>query len=145
MSAPRSTLNKSTLRKVPLDSGGEWHQDGAFLGTGIRTLNIWMCLTDCKGDAPGLEILPRRLDYIVETGTFGTWFDWAVAPPKVEEARGDVALVRPEFKAGDVMLFDELFLHRTFITEEMTRERYAIETWLFAPSVYPGDQVPVVW
>ncbi len=22
---------------------------------------------------------------------------------------------------------------------------YAIETWFFAPSVYPGDQIPFVW
>ena len=46
---------------------------------------------------------------------------------------------------GDALLFDELFLHRTATDETMTRDRYAIETWFFAPSVYPGDQIPFVW
>jgi hypothetical protein len=51
---------------------------------------------------------------------------------------------RPIFEQGDALLFDELFLHRTACEPEMTRERYAIETWLFAPSVYPDKQIPLV-
>jgi hypothetical protein len=27
----------------------------------------------------------------------------------------------------------------------MTRERYAMETWLFAPSSYPDGQIPLVY
>jgi hypothetical protein len=142
---PALSLNKSTLRRVPLDAGGEWHQDGAFMGQGIDTLNVWVALTDCGVDAPGLEVVPKRFDHIVETGTLGTWFEWAVAPNKVEEERGAIPTVRPVFEAGDVMVFDEMFLHRTYITEAMQQERYAIETWFFAPSTYPDDQIPVVW
>ena len=54
-------------------------------------------------------------------------------------------VIRPHFAPGDALLFDELFLHRTATDDTMTRERYAIETWFFAPSVYPGDQIPFVW
>ncbi len=50
----------------------------------------------------------------------------------------------PHFRAGDAMLFDML-LHRTAVGPEMTRERYAMETWLFAPSTYPDGQIPVVY
>jgi ectoine hydroxylase-related dioxygenase (phytanoyl-CoA dioxygenase family) len=54
-------------------------------------------------------------------------------------------VLRPEFAPGDALLFDHLLLHRTAAGEEMTRERYAIETWFFAPSLYPGGQIPLVY
>ena len=37
--------------------GAEWHQDGAFLGESIRSLNVWLALTQCGEDAPGLEVV----------------------------------------------------------------------------------------
>jgi hypothetical protein len=142
---PALSMNKCTLRRVPLDTlNASWHQDGAFLGKPIRTLNVWLALSHCGRDAPGLDILPRRLDDIVETGTEGSIFPWAVSPIKVEEASRGTPVSRPIFEPGDALLFDELFLHRTACEPEMTRERYAIETWLFAPSVYPDKQIPLV-
>jgi hypothetical protein len=142
---PVLSMNKCTLRRVPLDTlHAAWHQDGAFLGRPIRTLNVWIALTHCGDDAPGLDILPRRLDGIVQTGTEGSIFPWAVARDKVMEAAEGTPVCRPIFEPGDALLFDELFLHRTACEREMTRERYAIETWMFAPSVYPGKQVPLV-
>lgn len=144
-SRPVLSAKKCTLRRVPLDATGGWHQDGAFLGSGIRALNIWLTLTDCGVDAPGLEIVPRRFGEIVETGTGGTYFDWAVGPEVVERVAGDVGVVRPQFDAGDLLLFDDLLLHRTVVEPEMTRERHAIETWCFAADAYPSGQVPLVW
>jgi hypothetical protein len=55
-------------------------------------------------------------------------------------------LAWPVFEAGDALLFDHLFLHRTGTRPEMTKTRYATETWFFAPSAYPDpqDQVPLI-
>jgi hypothetical protein len=142
---PAMSVSKGTLRRVPLTTvNAAWHQDGAFLGTPIRTLNVWLALSPAGVDAPGLDILPRRLAGIVEPGTEGAIFPWAVAPEMVERAAEGTPVCRPVFAPGDALLFDELFLHRTACEPEMTRERYAIETWLFAPSVYPGKQIPLV-
>jgi hypothetical protein len=142
---PALAVSKGTLRRVPLTTvNAAWHQDGAFLGTPIRTLNVWLALSRAGVDAPGLDVLPRRLDAIVEPGTDGAIFPWAVAPEMVERAAEGTPVRRPVFAAGDALLFDELFLHRTACEPGMTRERYAIETWLFAPSVYPGKQIPLV-
>jgi hypothetical protein len=88
-------------------------------------------------------LVPTRLDRVVETGTDGAKFGWAVGPGAVERAAG-VAPIRPEFDVGDVMFFDELLLHRTAVDEGMTKARYAIETWFFAPSAYPEQYVPLV-
>jgi len=142
---PILSANKCTLRRVPIDASTEWHQDGAFLGQGIRAVNVWLALSDCGVDAPGLDLVPRRLDAVLETGTGGALFDWAVGPQVVATAAAEAPVVRPAFRAGDALIFDELFLHRTAVGPAMTRSRYAIESWFFAPSTYPDGQVPIVW
>jgi hypothetical protein len=141
---PALSVKKCTLRRVPADTGTNWHQDGAFLGEGIRTLNVWIALSPCGDDSPSLDVVPARMDGIVETGTDGALFDWSVGEGAVDRARGDVTTVRPRFAAGDAMLFDELFLHRTGVSPGMTKDRYTIEAWFFAPSSYPHDQIPIV-
>jgi hypothetical protein len=141
---PAMSVNKCTLRRVPVDSDGEWHQDGAFLGEGVRSLNVWMALDHCGVDAPTMDVVPRRFAEVVPTGT-GTPFDWAVGPDQAAEAAGDAGILRPEFAPGDVLLFDHLFLHRTAAEPAMTSERHAIETWFFAPSTYPEGQIPLVF
>jgi hypothetical protein len=142
---PVLSANKCTLRRVPIEANTDWHQDGAFLGRGIRALNVWIALSDCGVDSPGIDLLPRRLDHIVETGTGGAIFDWAVGPAVVEQLAVDAPVVRPVFNAGDALLFDDMFLHRTAVDSGMTRPRYAIEAWFFAPTSYPAGQVPIVW
>lgn len=144
-SRPVLSANKCTLRRVSATSNGDWHQDGAFLGRGIRAINLWLTLTPCGVDAPGLDIVPRRFDEIVETGTGGAYFDWAVGPAVVERVAGESGVLRPEFDAGDLLIFDDHFLHRTAVEPEMTLARHAVEMWCFAADAYPGGQVPLVW
>jgi hypothetical protein len=143
---PALSANKCTLRRVPTDTNTNWHQDGAFLGRDVRSLNLWLALSPCGVDAPGLDIVPRRFDEVLPTGTEGALFDWSVSPRVVEDAAGGPdAIVSPEFAPGDALLFDHLFLHRTGITPGMTRERWAIESWFFAPSSYPDGQIPLAY
>jgi len=148
---------KTTLRRVSHVAfrHGDWHQDGSFMGTDIRSLNVWIALTHCGDDAPGLDIVGRRLDYLAQTGTDGAAASWSVGPAVAEMEGGD-AIVRPVFEPGDALLFDHLMLHRTVIEQEMVNDRYAVEVWLFAPSTYdimtsteeqpnpPRDQRPFV-
>lgn len=107
-------------------------------------MNIWLALSDCGRDAPGMDLVTRRLDGIVETGSAGARFDWSVSPRTVAELLDGDQPIRPAFQAGDVLFFDELFLHQTANSPEMTLDRYAVETWCFGPSSYPDKQVPLV-
>ena len=92
---------------------GAWHQDGAFMGE-VRALNLWLSLSRCGDVAPGLDIVPRRLDELVPTQT-----DEAVLDDRGLAARwprrrpATRAILRPIFEPGDALLFDELFLHQT--------------------------------
>ena len=142
---PVLSANKATLRRARLEGKTDWHQDGAFIGTGIRALNVWVALTDCGVDAPGMDIVPRRFEAVQETGTGGAIFDWAVGPETVDRLSVDAPVVRPHYQAGDVMLFDEMLLHRTALDPSMTKPRHAIESWFFAKTGYPTGQVPLVW
>lgn len=137
------SLGKSTLRRVAPTAGTNWHQDGAFLGSDIRTVNCWLALSDCGDDAPGLDLYPRRLNELAEMGTRGAMAWWSVGEGVVEDLAKSVPVVSPLFKAGDAMLFDQLFLHRTGARPGLTRERLAIESWFFAGSTFPMKQMPI--
>jgi hypothetical protein len=140
---PAISMQKCTLRKqVPPESGPivrGWHQDGIFLGD-VRALNVWLSLSHCGDDAPGLDLVPRRLDHLVPTrNEEGSLLKWSVAQETAEEAAGDLDILRPIFEPGDVMLFDELYLHATAADLSMSKPRYAIESWFFGPSAYPEN------
>ncbi len=142
---PVISLGKSTLRRVPITTGTDWHQDGSFMGVDIRTVNVWLALSHCGDDAPGLDIVARRLPGLVERGTPGAYFPWSVAPDKAAAAAEGTSIASPTFAPGDAVLFDHLCLHRTGIRPGMTKTRYAIESWFFAPSAYPPKQLPLVF
>lgn len=135
------SFDKCTLRRVHPNGWSSWHQDGAFMGAEVRALNLWITLSECGRDAPSLEIVPCRLNRILKTGAF---FDWDVAPELIAKELPGIAPVAPELEPGDALLFDHFFLHRTYRTDAMTKPRYALENWFFAPSAYPADSTGLV-
>jgi hypothetical protein len=152
---PAISVDKCLLRRVSPDLFGQsegsngakpsaWHQDGAFLGD-VRALNVWLSLSRCGDEAPGLDIVPRRLDRIVPTGTAGAAFDWSVSQTIAEDVSEGVGIVRPVFEPGDILLFDEMFLHSTAAEPGMPNSRYAVESWFFAPSGFPRQYAPLAF
>lgn len=139
---PMISVQKTTLRRAEPSVGGAWHQDGAFMGE-VRALNLWLSLSRCGDESPGLDIVPRRLDGIVATATDEAVLSYQVSQAKAEEAAGDVPIVRPIFEPGDALLFDELFLHQTGSDPSMPKPRFAIESWFFGGSAFPGDYAPI--
>lgn len=138
---PVVSVEKTNLRKVEADAVGTWHQDGSFMGVG-RALNLWISLSHCGDDAPGLEMVPRRLDALVPTGTEGTFLPNQVSDAVAVQAAAGLELVRPRFAPGDAVFFDDLFLHRTFAHSEMVNPRYAIECWFFTGESFPAAYAP---
>jgi ectoine hydroxylase-related dioxygenase (phytanoyl-CoA dioxygenase family) len=141
---PAMSVGKSTLRRVPPGRPRSWHQDGAFLGPETRSLNVWLAVSPCGEDAPGLFLVGARVGRLVGEDAEGnpSWFigDNIVA----RLAAQGMPVVAPVFAPGDALLFDQLMLHTTGARPGMTKTRWAIETWLFAPSTFPMDQGPLV-
>ncbi|HEY6132131.1 MAG TPA: phytanoyl-CoA dioxygenase family protein, partial [Halioglobus sp.] len=77
---PCLSVKKWVLRrsKLPVAEAG-WHQDGAFMGTNLNSINMWIPLNECGGEtgAPGLDVVPLRLSKI--TSADGAQFDWSVS------------------------------------------------------------------
>jgi hypothetical protein len=92
-----------------------------------------------------MDLVARRLDGVVPTGGPGAYFDWAASDGAVRDAAGPEGIVRPEFRAGDLLVFDELMLHRTAAEPTMPRDRRAIELWSFASTAYPEGHIRLVW
>ena len=136
------SVDKTTFRKMEPFRTGAWHQDGSFMGR-VRSLNLWLSLSHCGDTAPGLDVVPRRLDELVETGTPGAWHQDQVSPAKAEEAAGDIPILRPIFEPGDAVLFDDLFLHQTAAHPSMPDTRFAIESWFFGSSAFPDSYAPI--
>jgi ectoine hydroxylase-related dioxygenase (phytanoyl-CoA dioxygenase family) len=109
----------------------------------VRALNVWLALSRCGDESPGMDIVPKRLDRIVPTGTEGAIFEWSVSPNEAEAAAGETGVVRPIFEPGDVLLFDDLFLHTTAADPSMKKSRMAIESWFFGASASPTEYAPL--
>jgi hypothetical protein len=137
---PLLSAHKTTLRKADPSVGGAWHQDGAFMGE-ARALNLWLSLSRCGDEAPGLDLVPRRLDEIVVEHEM--MLDVELTRAKAREAAGDLQILRPIFEPGDALFFDEMFLHQTGSDPSMPNPRFAVESWFFGGSGFPADYAPL--
>ena len=88
----------------------------------VRSLNLWLPLSRCGDEAPGLDVVPRRLEEHVplEEGAFLE----IVSQETAERAAGEKGIVRPIFEPGDAMFFDEFMLHKTGSDPAMPNPRY---------------------
>ena len=136
------SVQKTTLRKAEPSVSGGWHQDGFFMGQ-VRSLNLWLALSRCGDVAPGLDIVPRRLDEFAATATDEAVLSYQVSQRAAEAAAGGAAIVRPVFEPGDALFFDDMCLHQTAADPSMPKPRYAIENWFFGGSSFPREFFPV--
>lgn len=139
---PLISLQKTTLRKAEPSVAGAWHQDGSFMGD-VRALNLWLSLSRCGDESPGLDMVPRRLDYLVTSQTEEAVLSIQVSQAMAEQAAGDREIIRPIFEPGDALLFDDLFLHATGSDPAMPKPRYAVENWFFGASGFPVEYGPI--
>ena len=143
---PCLSVKKWVLRrsKLPVAEAG-WHQDGAFMGTNLNSLNMWMPLNECGGStgAPSMDVVPQRLNKIASAA--GAQFDWSVSDSQVSSRLINSQPLAPTFSAGDVFFFDHFYLHRTQYRPDFTKLRYAVETWFFGASSFPKNQIPIAW
>lgn len=146
--APCLSALKWVLRrtKLPVLRAG-WHQDGAFMGPEINSINMWVPMNKCGGstDSPGLDVVPVRMREVFRTGADGAMFDWSISEEDLREAFGQDAFVSPVFEQGDAFFFDHFYMHRTQYRQDFSRPRYALETWFFGDRNFPPNQVPLAW
>jgi hypothetical protein len=143
---PCVSVKKWVLRRsrLPVAEAG-WHQDGAFMGTNLNSLNMWIPLSACGGDtgAPAMDVVPQRLYDIASAE--GAQFNWSVSDSLVAGQFAAIRSMVPHFNPGDAFFFDHFYLHRTQYRTDFTKLRYAVETWFFGASSFPKNQIPLAW
>ena len=123
-----------------------WHQDGSFMGADVHSVDVWVALTDCGPGtgAAGLDVLPVRVDELLDTQTHGAVHAYSIGEALVDEIGAGRSWVTPRFEVGDAIVFDERFVHRSAVGEGYGAERYAIEAWYFGASTVPDRYVPIM-
>jgi hypothetical protein len=109
----------------------------------VRALNLWVSLSHCGDTAPGMDLVPLRLEEFAETKTDEATIDTMVSQRVAREAAGERGIIRPIFEPGDALLFDEMFLHQTASDPAMPNPRYALEVWFFGGSAFPATYAPL--
>jgi hypothetical protein len=145
-------LNQARFRKQyalnnypPLHMPHSWHQDGA-LGVTFKELpkpnkqpyiqesltpliTCWIPLTTCGCESPGIKFVTRRLDRLLHYQYLN---DRAIA-----ELFEPDEFWSPELKLGDVLIFLNGTLHKTYVTPSMKQDRLSLEFRLFSPYKIP--------
>lgn len=123
--APQVLVDQCWLRHAQPPHG--WHQDGAlhhdFLarppGAPLPMWTVWIALTPCGDDAPGLEWVATRLPQLLAPA--------ALTPAAVQARFDRAAFACPRLDAGDALLFDGALLHRTQQLAAPARTRSSLE------------------
>lgn len=144
-------LSQSWVRKQyapshyhPLHTPHSWHQDGA-LGVTFNPLSdrsndyisepltplitCWIPLTDCGRNRPGLQLIRRNLDQLLH-------YD-CLNEVKLRQRFAPDEFWSPEMTLGDVLIFLNGTLHKTYVTEAMTQDRISVELRLMSAKKIP--------
>jgi hypothetical protein len=122
---PRVLTGQCWVRRA--QPAHHWHQDGALHhdffvqseGVPLPMWTVWIPLTPCGVDAPGLAWVDPSPDHLL-------------APAELSHERvlarfGAARLEHPALAAGEGLLFDGGLLHRSHVLPSMTRPRTSIE------------------
>jgi hypothetical protein len=119
-----------------------WHQDGAlgfdFLAQGeapvadavLPMITLWIALDACGVEAPGLELVTRRLHELLPPPHLADSCVRRQFPPD--------DFCRPALEPGDALVFAGDILHRTYVNPAMSRDRHSIEFRFFPSSRLPA-------
>ena len=143
---PVMIANKWVLRRA--EGGmllGDFHQDGAFLGEGIRTVDCWIALSECGPGTgkPAIDLVPTRTDGVLKTGRVTqpstgrslTKRSRRTSPTSRSPARRS----RPATPCSSTSCWSTARVSALDLGV-----RYALESWFVAPSSYPERHLPIV-
>jgi hypothetical protein len=94
---------------------------------------VWLTLSACGENAPGLQFLPQRMDSIIEPDDSYFGFRSETLAGVADMSK----IVSPIYEPGDAIFFDEYLVHQTQILPDMLELRRCIESWMFAPAGHP--------
>jgi hypothetical protein len=112
-----------------------WHQDAFGFPAGFAALNCWTMMSpdQCGVTAPGLEFILDRFGGFVEKESAPTSKTYHFLETSHARLQGLLAAYdpwRPSIRLGDVLIFTELAMHRTYLHSGQSGTRYSAEVRL---------------
>jgi hypothetical protein len=115
-----------------------FHQDALFLGSAAPILNVWIPLQACGVDAPGLEVVTVPVPQVfvppaLPAGPLqaGMSYDALELPEAAVRATFPAeAFCHAPLATGEVWIFSQWSLHRTWLTPAMQGTRHSLEVRL---------------
>ncbi len=128
---PRHCIPRRQMPRSKINGAVPFHQDASFLETTSLVLNFWIPLVPCGVRAPGLEVVlgnPRELLSSTLHGPISKDYrEIALSEDRIVSQWGREKLWHPALEQGDVFVFSNLTIHRTYMTPEMTESRISLE------------------
>jgi len=120
----RRHLPPSKRSAVPL------HQDVMFTGMEQTKVNCWVPLTSCGRNAPGLEFYPMyhlaRFVHRAKPAEDAYPMD-SIRPAAFDTFPSPLRPIEPEYRPGDMLIFDDFCPHRTMERPGMSMERLSFD------------------
>jgi hypothetical protein len=116
-----------------------WHQDAFGFPPGFFALNCWTLMgpDECGMTSPGLEFILDRFGGFVEKENNPTSLQYhflETSHARLAEMLAVYDPWRPSIRLGDVMIFTELAMHRTYLHAAQSGTRYSAEVRLVGRS-----------
>ncbi len=126
---PEPSGISNVRRMLPDGKALPFHQDETLLGH--KLVNVWIPLTACGVDAPGLQIVRGSWGKLWETASIAD--SRLIVERQYIPADGVLSAYPPEafyqgeYVPGDAMIFSGRTIHRTHQVPAMTRPRFSVE------------------
>ncbi len=115
------------------------HCDGPIISRHSYSLNFWIPLHDCMGEAPGIQFVPGPFAHLQEkmkhdwnTGTVDHAVEDELRRLYSNQEDGFPRFI-PSLKRGDLVIFHNWVMHGSYATSKMKKCRSSLELRFNAP------------
>lgn len=115
-----------------------FHQDFSYNSHYAHLMTCWVPLNDCGINAPSISIIAENTAVKFEHAAQGAW-ESGIPEEKLQSLLAKAPIVDIECAAGDLVLFGELTLHRTFFRPTMNCPRFSMDARAVPVSSISGE------
>jgi ectoine hydroxylase-related dioxygenase (phytanoyl-CoA dioxygenase family) len=115
-----------------------FHQDYSYNQHYSKLLTCWVPLNDCGERSPGLELFGKNMSTRFPHVAEGRW-EHGISKRDLDSLIVEKHLHHPSLHTGDVILFNETTLHRTYLTDHMNEDRFSMDARAVPLSAISSD------